>query len=168
MNVSDIKTIYESVAPKVTNFLVAGGTPYSAACDIVQETFLRIWKMKDELDGDESRISGLAHTIARNLRNDRFRRDRFMTYKEEIEDHELVADGQAPTPGDNDYLKKRLDEALSKLPPLLREAFLLFQVSEMTIRDISLQLGIGESLVKIRIFRAKNKLKELLSDLGGW
>jgi RNA polymerase sigma-70 factor (ECF subfamily) len=66
---------------------------------------------------------------------------------------------------DGDYLKKRIQSALESLPPLLREAFVLFQVSELSVRDISLELGITESLVKVRIFRAKQKLKEVLSDL---
>ena len=165
MEKAEIESLYRNLAPKVTNYLVAGGTPYAAACDIVQETFLKLWNMRDGLEGDESRLSGLVHTIARNLRNDKFRHDKFMTYREEIEEHELVADGCAPAAGDGDYLRKRLDAALGGLPPLLREAFVLFQVSELSIRDIALQLGITESLVKVRIFRAKQKLKEVLYDL---
>lgn len=166
MDKTQIETLYKTLAPKVTNYLVANGTPYSAACDIVQETFLKLWKMRDEVDDDEARVSGLVHSIARNLRNDKFRHDKFMTYREEIEDHELVADETAPAPGDADYLKKRLSDALRELPPLLRESFVLFQVSELSIREIALQLGISESLVKVRIFRAKQKLKEILSDLA--
>lgn len=166
MDKTQIETLYKTLAPKVTNYLVANGTPYAAACDIVQETFLKLWKMRDEVDDDEARVSGLVHSIARNLRNDKFRHDKFMTYREEIEDHELVADETAPAPGDADYLKKRLSDALRALPPLLRESFVLFQVSELSIREIALQLGISESLVKVRIFRAKQKLKEILSDLA--
>lgn len=166
MDKTQIETLYKTLAPKVTNYLVANGTPYAAACDIVQETFLKLWKMRDEVDDDEARVSGLVHSIARNLRNDKFRHDKFMTYREEIEDHELVADETAPAPGDADYLKKRLSDALRELPPLLRESFVLFQVSELSIREIALQLGISESLVKVRIFRAKQKLKEILSDLA--
>ena len=165
MQKAEIESLYQSLAPKVTNYLVANGTPYAAACDIVQETFLKIWNMRDDLEGDESRISGLAHTIARNLRTDRFRHEKFMTYREQIEDHELVTQGDDSVAGDGGYLRKRLENALESLPPLLRDAFVLFQVSELSVREISLQLGISESLVKVRIFRAKQKLKEALSDL---
>jgi RNA polymerase sigma factor (sigma-70 family) len=91
-----------------------------------------------------------------------------MAYREQIEEEELVTDGEVSVAGDGDYLKKRIESALKNLPPLLREAFLLFQVSELSVRDISLQLGITESLVKVRIFRAKQKLKAVLSDLDGF
>jgi RNA polymerase sigma-70 factor (ECF subfamily) len=163
MNKEEIEILYRRIAPKLTNFLIANNTEYAVACDIVQETFLRLWKMRDELEGDESRISGLIYTIARNLRTDAYRRDKFVTYREEIEEHELVA--EPPPSDDSEYLRGRLKTALDSLPPLLREAFMLFQISELSIREISLQLGIGESLVKVRIFRAKQKLKEVLGDL---
>lgn len=168
MDRAEIEKLYQTVAPKVTNYLVANGTPYAVACDIVQETFLRIWKMRDELEGEIARVTGLIYTIARNLRNDKARRDKFMTYKDEFKDHELVSEDTVTAGSDNDYLKQRLTAALAELPPLLREAFLLFQVSELSIREISRQLNISESLVKVRIFRAKQKLKELLADLGSW
>jgi DNA-directed RNA polymerase specialized sigma24 family protein len=35
----------------------------------------------------------------------------------------------------------------------------------MSISEISRQTGVTESLVKVRIFRAKQKLRELLADL---
>ena len=165
MQKAEIESIYRKLAPKVTNYLVANGTPYAAACDIVQETFLKLWNMREDLEEDESRISGLVHTMARNLRNDKFRRDQFMTYREQIEEDELVTDGGVSVSSDGDYLRKRIQGALDSLPPLLREAFTLFQVSELSVRDISLQLGITESLVKVRIFRAKQKLKTVLADL---
>ena len=165
MQKSEIESIYRNLAPKVTNYLVANGTPYAAACDIVQETFLKLWSMRDTLEGDENSISGLVYTIARNLRTDKFRRDKFISYREQIEEDELISEGDAPLESDEDYLKKRVEKALESLPPLLRDAFVLFQVSELSVREISLQLGISEPLVKVRIFRAKQKLKEVLSDL---
>lgn len=166
MERSEIEHYYQTVAPKVTNYLVANGTPYAMACDIVQETFLKLWKMREEVDSVEVRVVGLIYTIARNLRNDKYRHDKFMTYKESFQEHELVDDTPVTLPSDGDYLKQRLTAALAQLPPLLREAFLLFQVSELSIREIAMQLNITESLVKVRIFRAKQKLKALLADLG--
>ena len=68
-------------------------------------------------------------------------------------------------PSDAEYLRKRLKEAFAKLPPVLREAYTLFQIGEMSVSEIANQTGVSENLVKVRIFRAKERLKEILSDL---
>ena len=47
-----IEEHYQTIAPKLTNWLVASGSPYAEACDLVQETFLRIWKMREDLLDD--------------------------------------------------------------------------------------------------------------------
>ena len=64
----NIEAIYKTIAPKLTNWLVSTGSSYHEACDLVQSTFLKRWKMRDDLHGDNMDVSGLAFTIARNLR----------------------------------------------------------------------------------------------------
>ena len=59
----------------------------------------------------------------------------------------------------------RIQKALDQLPPLLREAFTLFQVGGLSIREIAHETGASENLVKVRIHRAKQKLQVLLADL---
>ena len=66
----EIEQVYREVAPKLQSCLTGNGCSYATACDIVQETFLRLWKRKDELSGDLHQVSGLAFTIARNYRTD--------------------------------------------------------------------------------------------------
>lgn len=176
MSVS-FEKLYGDIAPKLTNFLVAGGAEYSTACDIVQETFLRMWKRRDELVEDPAQISGFAYTIAKNLRNDGYRKAKREVLQADIVDSDDSGDMSAPaganaadavrpsSPSDNEYLRKRLEAAFNQLPPLLREAYLLFQVYELPIREIARRTNQTESNVKVRIFRAKEKLKPLLKDL---
>ena len=173
----DFEKLYSEIAPRLTNFLVAGGCDYPAACDIVQETFLRMWKRRDELVEDPAQISGFAYTLAKNLRNDGFRKAKREVLQAEIKDSDDDSELSVPrgasaedsvrpaSPSDNEYLRKRLDAAFAQLPPLLREAYLLFQVYELPIREIAHRTNQTESNVKVRIFRAKEKLKPLLMDL---
>ena len=161
----NIEKLYREIAPRLTNWLVASGSSYHEACDLVQSTFLKIWKLRDDLHDDEGDISGLAFTIARNLRKNAARDDARLAFVEEIKDEDAGSVGPAASPSDAAYLRKRLNEAFSKLPPILREAYALFQIGEMSIRDIANQTGVSENLVKVRIFRAKEKLREILSDL---
>ena len=160
-----IEEHYKAIAPKLTNWLVASGSSYHEACDIVQSVFLKIWKMRDDLHESDEEVSGLAFTIARNLRKNMARDDAHIAFVEEIKDEDAGSVNPAPLPSDAAYLRKRLSEAFAKLPPVLREVYTLFQVGEMSISEISRQTGVTESLVKVRIFRDKQKLRELLADL---
>ena len=161
----NIEEIYKTIAPKLTNWLVSTGSSYHEACDLVQSTFLKIWKMRDDLHGDNTDVSGLAFTIARNLRKNLARDDARLTFVDEIKDEDGGSTGPAQSPSDAEYLRRRLSAAFAKLPPILRDAYTLFQVGELPIHEIARQTGVSESLVKVRIFRAKQKLQEILSDL---
>ena len=179
----NIEALYGAVAPRLTNWLVASGSSYHEACDLVQSTFLKIWKMRNDLRDDESSVSGLAFTIARNLRKNLVRDNARLTFVGEIRDSDegdglgVACGGQvaldtrqsapdaASDSSDSEYLRRRLAEAFAKLPPILRDAYTLFQVGQMSIRDVAAQTGVSENLVKVRIFRAKEKLREILADL---
>ena len=161
----NIEELYKTIAPKLTNWLVSTGSSYHEACDLVQSTFLKIWKMRDDLHGDNTDVSGLAFTIARNLRKNLARDDARLTFVDEIKDEDGGSTGPAQSPSDAEYLRRRLSAAFAKLPPVLRDAYTLFQVGELPIHEIARQTGVSESLVKVRIFRAKQKLQEILSDL---
>ena len=161
----NIEEIYKTIAPKLTNWLVSTGSTYHEACDLVQNTFLKIWKMRDDLHGDNTDVSGLAFTIARNLRKNLARDDARLAFVDEIKDEDGGSTGPAQSPSDAEYLRRRLSAAFAKLPPILRDAYTLFQVGELPIHEIARQTGVSENLVKVRIFRAKQKLQEILSDL---
>ena len=176
----NIEELYRTIAPRLTNWLVASGSSYHEACDIVQNTFLKLWKMRDDLRDEGNAISGLAFTMARNLRKNLARDNARLTFVGEMRDSDEPEDGsfvehridlrqaayrEPDSSVDVEYLRKRLSEAFSRLPPILRDAYTLFQVGEMSVRDIAAQTGVSENLVKVRIFRAKEKLREILSDM---
>ena len=156
---------YRALAPKLTNWLVATGSPYADACDLVQRAFLKLWEMRDDLRDNDAAVSGLVFTIAKNLRKNAWRDDAKMTYVDEIHEEAAGAVQPAPSPSDADYLRERIQAALGQLPPLLSEAYTLFQIGGLSIREIAHETGATENLVKVRIHRAKQKLQVLLADL---
>ena len=171
-----MKTIeqhYREIAPKLMNYFMGNGANYDDACEIVQETFVRLWKMREQLRDDDSAVSGLVYTIARNIRNDRARHGRFEVFATAVVDGEETNVAPEPTvpapetmPSDRAVLRRRILAALAKLPEVLREAYTLFHISELSIREIAAQTGVTENLVKVRIHRAKLKLRESLADLS--
>lgn len=165
----NIEENYKAIAPKLTNWLVATGSQYHEACDLVQNVFLKIWKMRDDLIDNDAAVSGLAFTIARNLRKNLARDNARLSFVEEIREEDAGSVSPAELPSEEAQrrceLRCKLTEAFSRLPPILREAYTLFQIGEMSIREIANQTGTSENLVKVRIFRAKEKLRTILSEM---
>lgn len=159
---------YRAIAPKLTNWLVATGSPYEEACDLVQQAFMKIWERRESLRDCDSAVAGLAYTIAKNLRKNIRRDDSRLVNADDVGEAALGAVGPAPSPSDAAWLRKRITDALEQLPPLLREAYTMFQIGELSVREISRETGASENLVKVRIHRAKQKLQVLLADLRGY
>ena len=159
-----IQDLYHELAPKLTNYLVASGMDYASACDITQECFIRLWKKRETIE-DNNYISCFIFAVAKNLKIDRYRRNKFIVFQEELNNE---SDGSTEQPENEDdliYLRKRLSQALNTLPESLREAYTLFQIAGQNIKEIARITGTSESNVKVRIHRAKEKLSILLQDL---
>jgi RNA polymerase sigma-70 factor (ECF subfamily) len=70
--------------------------------------------------------------------------------------------------GEDEYLRKEarkeVQEALAKLPENLRMVLILKEYGELNYKEIGRTLGISEGNVKVRVFRARERLQNLLGD----
>ena len=57
----------------------------------------------------------------------------------------------------------RVQEAVSSLPPLQREALVLFEYEGMTLNEISRMIGTDVGAVKARFHRARERLRRSLN-----
>lgn len=57
---------------------------------------------------------------------------------------------------------KSAQQALSKLPPKLKEVIVLKEYGDMNYKEIGKVVGITEGNVKVRVFRARKLLEEML------
>ena len=170
----EIEQIYREVAPKLQSYLTGNGCSYATACDIVQETFLRLWKRKDALSDDLHQVSGLAFTIARNYRNDLHRKNaRMVEYSGCLTDRAKDQTVRSPDvqmdesrPGEMEEegaaLRRRLKASLGRMPVELLEAFVLSRLGKLTVKDIASSTGASEANVKVRVHRAKEILEKVM------
>lgn len=162
-----IEELYREIAPKLHSYLTGNGCSYATASDIVQETFLRLWKRREELSDDVHQVSGLAFTIARNFRNDLARRARHETLGGEssVEGDDCAAggseDGVRPGEAEEETaaLKRRLKDSLRRMPVQLLETFALSRIGKLTVKDIASGTGASEANVKVRVHRARDLFK---------
>lgn len=68
-------------------------------------------------------------------------------------------------PADRSAWREEIERALSRLRPEQREAFLLKYVEDMGYDEMSELTGVGVSALKMRVMRACDRLRELLSDV---
>ena len=164
---------YNETGPKIVGYLVATGTDESTAMDLLHDAVVRVVKRLDGASaagrpGDD--IPALLFVTARNLRANRVRHDSKVSFVGDARDSDVRrADAGAQGLGrpavDAAYLRSRIGAALRELPEAQREAYVLYQIGERCIREIAEITGAGESLVKVRIHRAKLALRSRLCDL---
>ncbi|HEX8143049.1 MAG TPA: sigma-70 family RNA polymerase sigma factor [Pyrinomonadaceae bacterium] len=60
-------------------------------------------------------------------------------------------------------LSAEVRKAIASLPPLQREALILFEYEELTLAEIAEVIGADTGVVKSRLHRARRRLRELLA-----
>ena len=172
----EIEGIYREVAPKLQSYLTGNGCSHATACDIVQETFLRLWKRRGELSDDPHQVSGFAFAIARNIRNDLYRKDSRMVESRDGQSEDLVFERldvgmEAARPGEAEEdaaaLRRRLKASLGRMPVELLETFALSRLGRLSVSDIASGTGASEANVKVRVHRAKEMLGRVMSSEPG-
>lgn len=73
---------------------------------------------------------------------------------------------ELPDQYENAQRKEMMETAIARLDPEQRQVFLLREVDALTYRQIAETLKISESTVATRLRQARNRLKQLLNELG--
>jgi RNA polymerase sigma-70 factor (ECF subfamily) len=125
--------------------------------DLTQQTFLRAWEALPSFRGDSS-LSTWLHSIAYREYTHWLRSRREFVPLDEIVD---MPDEQA-----NQNLEAVLLRwAIYRLDPEHREVFVLYYVQGFSVSEIAKIIGVPAGTVKSRLFFARQKLRELLSDV---
>ena len=162
---SAFEKLYDLYATKVYNTALRMTRNAEDALDLSQEIFIRVYKSLPFFKGDSS-FSTWLYSIASNACID-------FTRKETKKKHDSVDEAlQLPdvkTP-ESELEKRQLREdianAISSLPPNLREVIVLREINGLSYAEIADALDIEEGTVKSRISRAREKLCILLSEYG--
>lgn len=138
------------------------------ARDVVQETYLRAHKGLKRFRGD-AQFSTWLHRITANCANTYLGRRGRHTHEPLPDDPAIADDHPQRDPelrAGNRVLRDQLTDALLALPPKLRTVVVLRDVYDLSHDTIAEQLGITESAAKVRLHRARKRLRERLYPLG--
>jgi RNA polymerase sigma-70 factor, ECF subfamily len=137
--------------------------------DATQETFVRVLRYREKLEEVEDPKTWLAR-IAWRVAVDRSKR---RSWKREVPLEEpgnpLVEVASSESAADDTVqgvqISAMLEQLIAALPEKLRQPLILSTIEEMSPKEVGATLGINEAAVRSRVFRARQILKERLSQL---
>jgi RNA polymerase sigma-70 factor (ECF subfamily) len=135
------------------------------AAEIVQETFLRVAKSARRFKG-RSTFSTWLFSISRSAAIDLARRERRqrVVCDEGTVLRLVSAMDDAAEPCRTEDARSAVRSAVAKLPAAQRDAIVLCELTGFSIVEAADVLGWGQSRVKVTLFRARRKLRDLLGE----
>ena len=138
------------------------------ARDVVQEAYLRAWRGIGRFRG-EAAFSTWMYRITANTASThlhRRRRQRTEPFAEGFEPADARAEEQVSQSAESGEALGRISAALDELPGKLRSVVVLKDVYGLSHEEIADELGITVSAAKVRLHRARRKLRDALYDEG--
>ncbi|MDR0575294.1 MAG: RNA polymerase sigma-70 factor [Tannerella sp.] len=161
----DFDKLYAIYSDMLYGFVLNLTKSPSEAEDILQETFLRIWKARTKISENKSFKSYL-YTIAQNLIIDSFRNQmKSVAFEEYInsEAYQSYAENCVEKEVDFDEFRQVFEKAKRKLTERQRQIFELSREQELSISVIAEKLHLSEKTVKNQLSLAMKMLREELS-----
>ena len=140
--------------------------------DILQETFLTVIEKLDQFDG-RSQFFTWVYRIATNASLMKLRKKKVIFHKMDDSDDfqdsiesRVFVDWTQDASFDiyDQELKKKIDKAINNLSDIYRSVFVLRDIEGLSIKETSEILSITQENVKIRLRRARQFLRDYLSD----
>jgi RNA polymerase sigma-70 factor (ECF subfamily) len=169
-------TAFESLArryeKKLLNFLYRFVSSREQAEDLVQKTLLKVYRNRLKFK-NRGKFSTWMYTIAANLARDYLRKNRryqFISLDEPVGENSNIIDfyrepdEKRTTSLEQKEMGQIVRIAIDRLPDAQRMTILLSHFEHMSYDHIAQVLGCSKGTVKSRIFRAKARLKELLTN----
>ncbi|WP_193336210.1 sigma-70 family RNA polymerase sigma factor [Devosia beringensis] len=160
-----LAALFTYFAPRVKSMMLKLGAGDALAEDLVQETFVSVWRKAALYSSQRGAASTWIFTIARNLRIDQLRRQSNKPY-EDLESLELASDaplGSALV--EQRQVIDRVTLALKNLPAEQQDVVRLSFIHDMPHAQIAESLGVPLGTVKSRLRLAYGRLRPLLEDL---
>lgn len=154
--------LFESTHVALLGYAVRRVADPADAADVVAETFLVAWRRLDDVPvGEQARpwLFGVArHVLANHYRGKRRRvalADRLRDSLREVVPPHEVTDPTA------------VEVALERLPEDDRELLRLVAWEELAREEIALAMGMSRGAVRVRLHRARTRLKQAMQDIDG-
>lgn len=164
MELETFKIVVIPLREKLFNFSRKITEDPADAEDIVQETFLKLWYIREKLD-DYRSVEGLAVQVARNLSLDKVKSRRPAGTEAEA----LSLDSGTPDPAEQlerEEAVSRIRQLILRLPNLQQTIIRMKDVEGYELSEIAEITGTQIEAVRVNLSRARKKIREQFLHLN--
>lgn len=131
--------------------------------EALQDAFVRAYRALGSCEDPERFGAWLFRILTNRCRTMRVRRTR--RHQTFVQDEIALESAAEQHPAENSALREEIARALERLDSAQREAFLLKHVEGLEYEEMAEITGVGISALKMRVKRACDRLRELLSEV---
>jgi RNA polymerase sigma-70 factor (ECF subfamily) len=162
----EFRQIYESAFPILFRVAYRIANSEEAAEDLCQEAFFRLYEKNMVFPSTEEAKYWLIRVVKNASlnyakRKERERRAYQKAFREDARQEET---------GESELIKQEskaeIKQALEKLPENMRIVLVLKEYAEMNYKEIGRVLNISEGNVKVRVFRARERLSAIMREIS--
>jgi len=164
--VAEFRRLYETAFPILFRVALRIAGTEEAAEDLCQDAFSRLHEKEMVFPNADEAKYWLIRVVKNGALNyaKRKERERKAYQRAFREDH------RAQDTGEDILLKSEtrteIQAALNKLPEILKTVLVLKEYGELNYKEIGRTLGISEGNVKVRVFRARERLATMIGKDG--
>jgi RNA polymerase sigma-70 factor (ECF subfamily) len=161
----DYWDIYDQYYERVRKFIFALVKDEWVADDLIQETFIKVQKNLNQVR-EEFKLSSWIFRIAYNLCQDHFREMSQSSKRNKAlnEKKEILAEPLFQKTIEQHQMGECVQDKIRLLPESYQAVLALFDLMEFSHQEIAEILDISVENVKVRLHRARKKLKTILEE----
>lgn len=161
---SAFKHLFDHFQEAIFNFLVYKTGDADLSEDILQDTFLKLWRNREELDEGLS-IKSYLFTMANNAALNHFRHQK-VVYAHQAN---YKFDGQSDSPeriAESNEFYDQLLGTIENLPEKTRIAFMMSRFENLTYQEIADRTGVSIKTIETQIGKALRVIRDKLKEIN--
>ena len=170
-DLSAFKTLYEAFFSALCQYAFLLINDFFLAEETVQDVFLQLWETRHHVFSKDLSLKNYLYRITHNkcmniLKKSKTRKGRIIRLFP-FDTWTMIAENY----GFDEYLIEKIEteetaalieQVVKQLPDQCREIFRLSRDEEKSNAEIAQQMGLSESTVRVQLYRATQKIKEVI------
>ena len=158
--------LFEKLTPDIKKYFLSLGLNNETSEDLSQDVFIKMAESYADKKESKKNLRSLTYEVARNVRNDHFRRLYRIPKLQSLEEVEyyLADNVEVESTVLKNLESSELKDKIDLLPPLKQKILELKYNFDFSYQEIAEIMNLELGTVKSQLFRAKEELKTLISN----